>query len=64
MNSIIPDKVCIHLKILSTYKFDPDVAILEDTMWWIRITKERALVTVEESTVLCELHSENTILPY
>lgn len=60
-NSIIPARVCIHASILESEKFDEDIVIVEDLLLWVRIALKYPVIHVEKSTVIYNLHEDNSV---
>ncbi len=61
MNSIIPDRVCIHQKVFTKYKFDPKIHIGEDTILWSQITNSFPMWHSNEYTVKYLIHDDNSV---
>jgi glycosyltransferase involved in cell wall biosynthesis len=60
-NAVIPARVCIHTDIVKKEKFDEDIVIVEDTILWVRIAQYFDVVHIAESTVVYNLHEDNSI---
>ncbi len=61
MNSIIPDRVCIHKEVFTYYKFDPKIHIGEDTILWAQITNQYKMWHIDEYTVKYLIHDDNSV---
>lgn len=60
-NAIIPARVCISKEIVKKKQFDEDIVIVEDTILWARIARHFKIIHIEESTVVYNLHEDNSI---
>jgi glycosyltransferase involved in cell wall biosynthesis len=61
MNSIIPDRVCIHYKVFEKYLFDPSIHIGEDAILWAQITNSYPMWHLNEYTVKYLIHDDNSV---
>ena len=60
-NPIIPARACIHHEILKEIQFDEEIVIVEDLLLWVKIAMNFPLFHLEESTVIYNLHEDNSI---
>lgn len=61
MNSIIPDRVCIHKEVFTRNRFDPKIHIGEDTILWAQITNHYKMWHINEYTVKYLIHDDNSV---
>jgi glycosyltransferase involved in cell wall biosynthesis len=61
MNSIIPDRVCIHAQVFAQHQFNPNIHIGEDTILWAQITNHFSMWHLNEYTVKYLIHDDNSV---
>jgi glycosyltransferase involved in cell wall biosynthesis len=61
LNPITPSRVCIHRNILSEFKFDPLIVIVEDLVLWVSIATKYPVFQVPISTLLYRIHDGNSV---
>jgi glycosyltransferase involved in cell wall biosynthesis len=61
LNPITPSRVCIHRNILSEFRFDPQIVIVEDLVLWVSIATKFPVFQVPVNTLLYRIHDGNSV---
>ena len=58
--SVIPARVAIHIEILKTHSFDPNLRVGEDVALWVKIASFYPVFAFPEANVVYKIHEDNT----
>jgi glycosyltransferase involved in cell wall biosynthesis len=61
LNPITPSRVCIHKEIFKTYKFDPEIVIVEDLVLWVCISTRFPVFQVSSYSLYYRMHDGNSV---
>lgn len=61
LNPITPSRVCIHKEIFKTFKFDPEIVIVEDLVLWVCISTKFPVFQVNSYSLFYRMHDGNSV---
>ena len=61
LNPITPSRVCIHKEIFKTFKFDPEIGIVEDLVLWVCISTKFPVFQVNSYSLFYRMHDGNSV---
>jgi len=61
LNPITPSRVCIHKEIFKTFKFDPEIVIVEDLVLWVCISTKFPVYQVNSYSLFYRMHDGNSV---
>ena len=60
-NPIIPDQVCEHKDVFSTFSYNEDIVIFEDLILWLKITNEFDSKEIQEYSINYLLDEDSSV---
>lgn len=61
LNPITPSRVCIHKEIFKTFRFDPEIVIVEDLVLWVCISTRFPIFQVNSYSLYYRMHDGNSV---
>lgn len=61
LQPITPSRVCVHREVFSTFRFDPQITIVEDMVLWVCIASEFPVFQLEKPSAVYRIHGDNSV---
>lgn len=61
LQPITPSRVCVHRDVFNTFRFDPQITIVEDMVLWVCIASQYPVFQLEKPSAVYRIHGDNSV---
>lgn len=61
LQPITPSRVCVHRTIFETFRFDPNITIVEDMVLWVCIASQFPVLQLQQPSSIYRIHGDNSV---
>lgn len=61
LQPITPSRVCVHRDVFKTFRFDPQITIVEDMVLWVCIASKFPVFQLDKPSAVYRIHGDNSV---